>query len=205
MATAKRSDPGVRCARRADRDVALRGTVRAFETDPLLRWLWSDDERYAECAPAFFGLMLDLRLAGGAVWVDDAGLGASSSWNPPGGIAVAQSEQDRRWAEVGEGWRPDEVRRLQALGDALDPLQPAQPTWYLGVLAVDPPHQGRGLGSAVVRTGLAEVDAAGTTAYLETMMPRNVVLYERLGFQVTHQVDLPLSGPRGWVMMRPAG
>lgn len=204
MARAEHSDPRVRRARHADRDVALRGTVRAFETDPLLRWLWPDDERYAACAPAFFGLMLDLRLAAGAVWVDGDGLGASSSWNPPGGITVAQDEQDRRWAEVGEAWRPDEVCRLRALGEVLEPLQPAQPTWYLGVLAVDPVNQRRGLGSAVVRAGLADVDAAGTSAYLETASRSNVALYERLGFQIAHEVDLPFSGPHGWVMSRPA-
>jgi hypothetical protein len=51
------------------RDRALESVVAAFAVDPLLRWVWPQDERYDACAPAFFGLLLDLRLASGEVWV----------------------------------------------------------------------------------------------------------------------------------------
>lgn len=57
----------------AQREHALSSVVDAFTVDPLLRWVWPADERYAVCAPAFFGLLLDLRLASGEVWVADGG------------------------------------------------------------------------------------------------------------------------------------
>ena len=55
------------------RERALQSVVAAFAVDPLLRWVWPDEDRYAGCAGRFFGLLLDLRLMGGEVWVAGGG------------------------------------------------------------------------------------------------------------------------------------
>ncbi|MCY7372180.1 MAG: hypothetical protein LH461_00530 [Spirochaetaceae bacterium] len=60
--------PDVRRIEPAERGSALASVVAAFAVDPLPRWIWAEDERYAGCAPAFFGLLLDLRRLGGEVW-----------------------------------------------------------------------------------------------------------------------------------------
>jgi ribosomal protein S18 acetylase RimI-like enzyme len=52
------------------------------------------------------------------------------------------------------------------------------------MLGVDPARQGLGLGSAMLKAGLARVDADHLPAYLESSNPRNVPLYERFGFEV---------------------
>ena len=44
------------------REHALSTVLDAFVVDPLLRWVWPSDERYAACATVFFGALLDLRL-----------------------------------------------------------------------------------------------------------------------------------------------
>jgi len=81
------------------------------------------------------------------------------------------------------------------------PHQP--PHWYLAVLGTDPPAQGQGLGSAVLAPVLAQCDADGVGAYLESSKERNIAFYARHGFRVTEELRLP-RGPRVWAMWRDA-
>ena len=76
--------------------------------------------------------------------------------------------------------------------------------WYLMILGVDTAKQGQGVGSSLVAPMLARADADGLPCYLETMKERNVVFYEKHGFQVVVEDDLPKGGPHFWTMKRPA-
>jgi GNAT superfamily N-acetyltransferase len=79
-----------------------------------------------------------------------------------------------------------------------------QPHWYLWVIGVDPPQQGRGLGSSLVQTMLERADADGLPCYLETHKSRNVTFYEKHGFSVIASGDVPKGGPPYWCMKREA-
>jgi ribosomal protein S18 acetylase RimI-like enzyme len=73
---------------------------------------------------------------------------------------------------------------------------------YLATLGVDPPHQGRGVGAALLRSGLARADVQGLPCYLETMLERNLDFYRRFGFEVAGEAVVPAGGPRFWGMAR---
>jgi GNAT superfamily N-acetyltransferase len=73
----------------------------------------------------------------------------------------------------------------------------------LAAIGVRPEQQGKGLGTALLEPGLDHTDRLGLPAYLESSNIRNVPLYERHGFEVTEEVELP-SGPPIWLMWRPA-
>lgn len=181
------------------RDDALATVVAAFGTDPLLRWVWPDDDRYAGCAPGFFGLLLDLRLDSGEVWVAD-GAAAVAMWDPPGGLYRPPPEE--RWAAVQAGFTPGERAAWAAYDASMSVPAAAGPHWYLGVLATAPARQGSGLGRAVTAPMLSAADRAGVPAYLETASETNVAIYRRLGFEVEREVDMPDAGPRCWLMRR---
>ena len=195
--------PAVRRCPPSARDRALATVVAAFATDPLLRWVWPDDDRYAGCAPAFFGLLLDLRLEGGEVWVAEDGADVTSvaMWDPPGGLY-----QPAAGGALGRGPAALHRRRAGRLGrlrrGAWGCPTAAGAHWYLGVLATDPGRQGTGLGRAVTAPMLAAADRAGLPAYLETASETNVAIYRRLGFEVDREVDMPDGGPRCWLMRR---
>lgn len=92
----------------------------------------------------------------------------------------------RRWAEIFE---------------ALQLQHPLEPHWYLGTLGVDPPVQGRGVGTALLRGWLRRVDREAGAVYLETDRERNVSWYAREGFSVVCHIrvlDVPV-----WCMQRP--
>ena len=76
-----------------------------------------------------------------------------------------------------------------------------EPHWYLAILGTDPPHQGKGVGGALLAPVLTRCDTEGTGAYLESSKPDNVPYYERFGFRVSGQIDMP-DGPTMWPMWR---
>jgi ribosomal protein S18 acetylase RimI-like enzyme len=76
------------------------------------------------------------------------------------------------------------------------------PHWYLAIMGVDPQSQGRGFGSMLMQPALEILDAQRTPAYLEASTPRSRALYERHGFAVTGEFNLPSGGPTLWQMWR---
>ena len=63
---------------------------------------------------------------------------------------------------------------------------------------------GQGIGSALMQPALAKADAAHLPAYLETQKEINVKLYQKHGFDVVVETNLPDNGPHVWCMKRPA-
>jgi ribosomal protein S18 acetylase RimI-like enzyme len=74
--------------------------------------------------------------------------------------------------------------RAAAMMSARAKHDPHEPHWHIGPLGVHPSHQGGGIGSQLLGAFLERVDRQGATAFLETDVDRNVVLYERFGFTV---------------------
>ncbi len=99
----------------------------------------------------------------------------------------------------GQGFRV--ARRWALVAERLQAEHPLDSHWYLATLGVAPSAQGRGLGRALLERWLAQVDADGARAYLETDALRNVGFYERSGFGVTREIRL--LGVPVWLMARP--
>jgi ribosomal protein S18 acetylase RimI-like enzyme len=62
---------------------------------------------------------------------------------------------------------------------------PHQPHWHIGPLGVHPDVQGHGIGASLLRALLSTINEAGEPAFLETDVDRNVVLYQRFGFEIS--------------------
>jgi ribosomal protein S18 acetylase RimI-like enzyme len=75
-------------------------------------------------------------------------------------------------------------------------------SWYLSILGVDPRWQGRGIGAALLRPTLAEIDAQAAPCYLETFGARSTIFYRRLGFAEIAALSEPLTGAPYWIMLR---
>ncbi|MBW2235101.1 MAG: GNAT family N-acetyltransferase [Deltaproteobacteria bacterium] len=142
-------------------------------------------------AGASHGLVLGVRdpgLVGALVSVPPRG------WPlPPPGLPL------RLWAIAVQGLGA--ARRWAEAFDALAAHHPILPHWYLGTLGVDPTHQQRGLGGALLEAWLRHVDADRCGVWLETDRPENIAFYERAGFELAGEVpvfDVPV-----WLMSRP--
>jgi GNAT superfamily N-acetyltransferase len=182
-----------------EREAALATVVAAFASDPLLRWVWPVDDRYATVGPAFFGLLLDLRMEAGEAWGAD-GTAAVAMWDPPGGLYLPAREG--RWAEVQEGFTAREREQWAEYDQTMAVPSEAGAHWYLGVLAADPARKRTGLGSAVVAPMLGAADRARLPAYLETASDVNLHFYARHGFTPVLEATLTGGGPTCWLLRR---
>jgi ribosomal protein S18 acetylase RimI-like enzyme len=78
----------------------------------------------------------------------------------------------------------------------------AGPHWYLPLIGVDPAHEGKGYGSALLKHVLVNCDRNGQVAYLESTSPESVRLYERHGFEVLAEIQVGSSIPSIFPMAR---
>jgi ribosomal protein S18 acetylase RimI-like enzyme len=84
----------------------------------------------------------------------------------------------------------------------VESLHPTERHWYLFTLGTAPEHQGKGVGSALLRTVLTHVDEEAEPAFLESSKERNIPLYTRFGFEVIDQVPSKWGRPPVWRMWR---
>jgi len=75
--------------------------------------------------------------------------------------------------------------------------------WHLGPIGVLPTHQGSGIGSILMERFCKEVDACLAKAYLETDLDKNVLFYEKFGFQVVSESKI--FDVKNRYMLRPSG
>ena len=84
---------------------------------------------------------------------------------------------------------------MGALFERMAGFRPREPHWYLPLIGVDPAHQGKGCGAALLSFALASCDRDHLPAYLESTNPRNVSLYKRHGFEPLGTIQVGQSPP----------
>lgn len=203
--------PGIRRARKEEREEISRLLGEAFMADPVSGWVFPDEEHRRAVHPRFFGVFLDAALRDGwvdvmedysaaALWLpmmvgETAGAGAGGGG---GGEDDGHDEMTEALAAADPGnERTRIVGELTALAHPTD-----RSHYYLPNIVAAPGRTGEGRGSALLEAVLERCDREGMPAYLEASNTRSKALYERHGFVFTGRtVDLP-GGPPMWPMWR---
>ena len=188
----------IRQATRADRDVVATMLARAFADDPATSYIFPDAAEHAQRLPRMFRLIFDEDV-GGMPLITGSGE-AATLWRKPGHAEIGKLEMLRQLFPL-IGAFGTALGRAMRVGDAIDAHHPPGPYWYLHIAGVAPEHQGRGLGSASIRHGLARAREDGMPAFLETATESNVGLYQALGFEVIDEWYVPKGGPKFWSML----
>jgi GNAT superfamily N-acetyltransferase len=190
----------VRPVRDGDVDRLAVALARAFQDDPVTRWVYASDRRRPLWATRFFAWQLRRLLPQDVTWTTAEGDAGAALWALPG-----------RWREDARdtlsllrltlpGVLPRLPRILRGLGQ-VEVRHPVERHMYLAVLGVDPEHQGNGVGSTLIRPGLELCDRERLPAYLETGKEANLAFYGRHGFHVLDRLELP-KGPPVWFLWR---
>ena len=180
--------------------------ARAFFDDPMTRYAMPADEHRARALPAFFSIGVRLGVGAATALVTPGAVEGVAIWMPPGletftsqqmraaGVAAANAaigqEAVRRFDRVLATWAPLRMRDMP------------DPHWYLMILGVAPPRQGRGIGGRLIAPTLAQADTEGRPCYLETTNARNVPFYQQHGFEVLVEGEMAGGGFRYWTMRR---
>lgn len=182
--------------------------TRAFFDDPLTVYIVPDEEKRISFLTWSFAKFVEYGLSYGHVDTTASQVEGAALWLPPGNTVLTLS----RLIKMGMFLTPLKLglagfRRFLNVTNHLEELHKRDvPSdhWYLFVLGVDPPHQGQGVGGRLIAPTLARADREGRPCYLETMKERNVPFYQKHGFAVVVEGDLPKGGPHFWTMRREA-
>jgi ribosomal protein S18 acetylase RimI-like enzyme len=154
----------------------------AFATDPPSRWLYPDDGGYLRHFRAFIKALGGAALNKGTAFASED-ISGTALW-----LAPDVSPDEEGLMRLVETVAPSKRGEMGGLIEEMGRYHPSESHWYLPFIGVAPSAQGRGLGAALLRRGLAECDAAQLPAYLESTNPRNRPLYERHGFEAIGEI-----------------
>jgi GNAT superfamily N-acetyltransferase len=182
-----------------DRAGVVATVAAAFAQDP--GWAYILGEEYERLAAHFVAALFEIRVASQNVWVTDD-LAAAVMWDSPGKSESAAGHAESVWARYQAVAGEDAFERLTLYHEAVAAVSPAEPHWYLGVLATHPRRQCEGLATAVLTPILNEADRLGLACGLETSTSDNRRFYERRGFTQATEILLP-GGPPTWWLRRP--
>ena len=185
----------------ADADPLAAVLARAFADDPVWRWMFP--RRPERMATMFAMPLRHARLPDGLNQLAerDGRVLAGALWDPPGCWELSAAARIRRFPALMRLLGTRTYAVLRGLSE-IERAHPIEPHWYLAVLGTDPSAQGRGLGSALLRSRLDRCDDQRFPAYLEASKERNIRYYEKFGFTVTGEIRLPGGGPCVWPMWR---
>lgn len=200
--TARESGSVGRAAVASDADRIAETLANAFFDDPLMLFLIGDVERRPTAMRKLFALLFRMALPHGACDVT-SGYEAAALWLPPGAWHIPV------WTYVVHAgaflsiFGPAGCFRVLKAMDFIEARHPKTPHVYLQAIGTDPAYQGKGYGAVVMRRRLAEVDALGLPAYLESSKASNIPIYQSFGFEVTGEIAIP-GGPVIYPMWRQA-
>ncbi|TWP46883.1 GNAT family N-acetyltransferase [Lentzea tibetensis] len=167
--------------------------TRAFHDLPPSRWLVPDPAARAELTRANFTTWIAHALKHGHVDLLDDARAAAVWFHPDEGPVPLPDD----YASTG---------RFRLMDDTFAAHHPADDRHHhLSFLAVEPAHQRRGLGTAMLNHHHRTLDERGLSAFLEASSPANVEFYLESGYHVLGEpYRLPEDGPPMWPMWRQA-
>jgi ribosomal protein S18 acetylase RimI-like enzyme len=197
--------PTIVTLRRDQLGDSSRVLTRAFDDDPVFRYLYPTPRRRRSSCHGFLRAIVRDALPFGDVWaaIDDGTVVATAGWLPVGAYPPTRRRAARQLVAAWHALLTPHTFRdgLRYLTET-EKLHPKEPHWYLAVIGVEPARQGEGLGGKLLTAVLDRLDATGVPAYLETSTAANVAWYRHHGFEVQHEVTPTSAGPPVWTMWR---
>jgi ribosomal protein S18 acetylase RimI-like enzyme len=161
-----------------DESAAIQTIVLAFAADPMARWTWPNAQQYLAAMPRMVPAFGGRAFERGSAY-RTAGYKGIALWLPPGVEPDDDGLNEVMQSTVSES----QLEAGAAVFEQMAKYHPQEPHWYLPLIGVDPAHQGRGLGDALMSYALDRCDRERVPAYLESSNPRNLSLYRRHGFE----------------------
>ncbi|HET6780548.1 MAG TPA: GNAT family N-acetyltransferase [bacterium] len=190
--------PTVKTAKASDAARAIDVVVLAFSADPAARWTWRDPRQYLMHFPRFVKAFGGMAFTHGSAYYVDGYAGAAL-WLPPD----VQPDEDVM-TELLQRTASDRIQEdVFGVLEEMGRYHPSEPHWYLPLMGVDPFHQGKGLGSALMQHALLPCDRDQKLAYLESTNPKNIPLYKRHGFELLGTIQVGTSPPLFPMLRKP--
>jgi len=184
-------------AGRKDFEAISQCLARAFFEDPVSLFLFPERNTRMYDLEKMYLFVLHQFSGHGVVHMENSMRGAAV-WQAP---SPPEAVPEKEWMSL----LPEAaLPRLGLVGSVMLEAHIQEPHWYLVAIGTDPSHQGQGIGSTILGPILGRCDRSQLPAYLESSNETNIPFYERLGFRVTGELQVP-GGPKLWPMLREPG
>lgn len=182
----------------ADLDRAAQILGAAFADYPWTNWCVAEDAHLERISSLQRVYLEHLALPHGSAFIDGTGNGVIA-FLPPDAPAPA-AEVSARIAHL----HGDRLDHLMTAEEQISRLPVPDDAWVLATIGTTPHSRGTGLGTALMKHGLTELDRAGHACWLDTSTERNLPLYQRFGFTVVDHLVLDGGDVPVWRMHRRA-
>ncbi len=180
--------------------------ARAHFDDPGSKYVIPEDEARARLSPKLFTASIRFGHLYGLCHTTAGSVDGATMWLTPGNTdaplwRMIRSGLISAYLRVGMS----RVRRGLNYINSTEQWHmhyAPEPHWYLFLIGVEPRCQGMGIGSAMLRPVLDRADDERQPCYLETGNQRNVAFYQKHGFDLVGEADIPKGGPHIWCMLR---
>jgi len=200
------SEKGLLRLNRLHINAAAEMLTRSFWNYPVSTYAYPNELVRKKCLPYFFQHILYYCTKYGEVYAISTEIEGIAAWLPSDQFIMTMWRLLRSVpipVFFNMGYKS--ALRMKPLSDHIDGVHRRMAPfrhWFLQILGVDPPHQGKGYASALVRPMLARLDQEKLPCYLETIDPRDVPIYEHLGFQIVDASTVSGIGLTSWAMLR---
>lgn len=179
--------------------------LRAFQEDVSTAYMIPEMVTRSRGLPFLFAPLVRYTLANGEAYTTE-GADAVALWLPPGNTTptnegMSQAGIGDAVQELGDA-AMGRVMNLSSYLEIIHAREMPGPHWRLFFLGVEPERQGQGVGGALIQPMLMRIAEAGVPIYLDTLEARTVPFYERQGFRVVAEGDVPDSAVHVWAMRR---
>jgi GNAT superfamily N-acetyltransferase len=181
-----------------DETSAIATIVLAFAADPVTRWTWPHPHQFMTAIPKFVHAFGGRAFEHASAYCTD-GYAGVALWLPPG----VHPDQDEMGEIIESTASPSARADGPGLFEQMAKYHPSEPHWYLPWIGVDPAHQGKGHGDALMAYAMERCDREKLAAYLESTNPRNISLYRRHGFEALGTIQAGSSPPLVPMLRRP--
>lgn len=165
--------------------------ARAFEQDPILRWVVPDDAEYARFAEKFFQLQLD---NSGASYTNPAKTGVALWFGPDDQHSLlAQALSSIKTILLLRG----NLARANRLQSIMASYRPRRDFLHLTHLATSPEAQGSGIARTLLKPMLEQAKAFKLPVYLECTNRENLSFYRQFGFRLIDDIPITEHGSKG--------
>jgi GNAT superfamily N-acetyltransferase len=191
------SAPAIRRAGSEDLETVTAVLAGALDDTDIARWLVPERTERVQVYRRYFALVVPWFIMHGTTYVTEDGSAAALWARLDGKFEPDIADYDRG---LHRACGPATGRFVQLDLD-MHAAHPDQPHDYLAFLGVAPSRQGRGIGSALLRTHHRFSDRDRLPAYLEATGRRNVALYARHGYREDEPFHIG-DGPPLYPMLR---
>ena len=193
-------DGDIEPASRIDTATIADMLLDGYMKDPAFLWLIPDEADRKRHLPPMVRAMVRSALRFGLVLHRGDNL-AASLWRMPGQITAGLFENI---ANMHVYWPIIRKNRARArvIRDSVRAHHPDFRCRSLQFIGVAEGRRGTGMGSAMLREGLAMADAAGDPVYIENSRPETLPFFIKQGFDIHDEWDVGMGGPRFTSLIR---